>query len=106
MPYRYKSTETKRNKLDNRVYIPTIYPIIPIGDEDIFIWTREKDRLDNLAHKYYGDNTLWWIISRANEHIESGNIGLEPGINLRIPMDTDEILLKFEKLNSPESAGL
>ena len=37
MPYRYKSTETKRNKLDNRVYISTIYPIIPIGDNDKFM---------------------------------------------------------------------
>lgn len=26
----------------------------------------EGDRLDSLAHNYYGDPRLWWVIAQAN----------------------------------------
>lgn len=45
--------------------------------------SREKDRLDILAGKVYGDSKLWWVIAAAS------NIGyspqVPPGVALKIP---------------------
>ena len=59
MPSRYTHTSIKKNKDGKRVFKPTIYPKIPIKDSDIFIYPKFGDRLDNLAHKYYDDVSLW-----------------------------------------------
>ena len=63
---RYSSTREKFDKSGVRVYSTTYYPEIPISNNDSFIVSKEGDRLDNLAHKYYSDNTLWWVIAKAN----------------------------------------
>jgi nucleoid-associated protein YgaU len=44
----------------------------------------QNDRLDLLAHKYYGDTMKWWVIARANNLI-NGSIAIEPGTKLFIP---------------------
>ena len=50
---RYSSTREKFDKSGVRVYSTTYYPEIPISNNDSFIVSKEGDRLDNLAHKYY-----------------------------------------------------
>ena len=44
---------------------------------------KDGERLDQLAHNFYGDGTLWWIIAAASD------IGwwlqVPPGTVLRIP---------------------
>ena len=82
------------------VYKPTLYPNIPLDDNDIFLWTKDGDRLDNLAFKYYKDITLWWIISKANANIKYGRVALEAGIQIRIPMNIEKALKDLELLNS------
>jgi hypothetical protein len=47
--------------------------------------------LDLLANEYYGDSKLWWIIATAN-NINGVNIGLDGGIQLRIPKNKFDIL--------------
>tara|TARA_R110000822_G_scaffold134695_2_gene272347 strand:- start:286 stop:582 length:297 start_codon:yes stop_codon:yes gene_type:complete len=94
---RYEITKLKLDKSGVRVYGTTYYPRIPIKNSDQFIYTRVGDRLDNLAHKYYQDNTLWWILAKANGI--KGKIALKPSILLRIPGDIMGILEKFEDLN-------
>ena len=50
---------------------------------------KERERLDILAGKYYGDGRLWWIIAAAS------NIGwgmqVPPGTRIIIPTDLSEI---------------
>ena len=91
MPSRYANTPLKKNKDGKRVFKPTMYPKIPIRDSDIFIYPKFGDRLDNLAQKYYGDVSLWWIIAKAN-NLDAAHIGLEMDKQIRIPMQTDLIL--------------
>ena len=89
-----------RKKLDNsgvRVYATTYYPQIPIEDSDTFIYTKDGDRFDTLAYKFYGDSTYWWIIAKANGI--RGKLGLKPGTPIRIPGDIVGILQKFNTLN-------
>ena len=59
---RYSSTRRKRDKSNITSYTTTMYPSIPIENSDKFIVTKIGDRLDTLAHRYYGDITLWWVI--------------------------------------------
>jgi hypothetical protein len=81
-----------------RVFKPTIYPTIPIEDSDVFIYPKFGDRLDNLAHKYYGDVSLWWIIAKAN-NLDEAHIGLEVDKQIRIPIDINPILNKLKEMS-------
>ena len=100
---RYSNTSIKRDKSGVRVYNTTFYPSIPIDDSDQFIYTKFGDRVDALANEYYGDVTLWWIISKANGI--KGQAGLKPGQLLRIPGQVEEILSNFRDLNGGGTSG-
>jgi len=81
-----------------QVYKTTIYPPIIPSNNDILITSTDTDYLDTLAHKYYKDATLWWIIANAN-NIGKGRLSIEPGTQLRIPFDIISIINQFKKLN-------
>ena len=76
----------------------TIYPEIPRTEEDIYIITRDTDRLDLLAGQYYQDVTLWWIIATAN-NLGKGTLVLEAGTQLRIPSNIETVIKLYEELN-------
>ncbi len=95
---RYKDTQIGIDKDNNRVYKPTFYPKIEILDSDIFIISKDKDRLDLLANKYYSDPSLWWVIAKAND-ITLGKFSLNAGLELRIPMNIPKIVSDLEQLN-------
>lgn len=85
----------------NRTYYKNIeYPKIPISSNDIYILSRVGDRLDSMANDFYRDNSLWWIISKANaDKISRDSFFIKPGLQLRIPQDTEKIIQDFEKIN-------
>jgi hypothetical protein len=94
---RYKDYKTKKYK-NRELYRTILYPLIPPRISDLYIIPNENDRLDLLAHKYYGDVRYWWIIAQAN-HLGKGSLRVKPGIRLRIPIDKNSILQDFEKIN-------
>jgi len=98
MPSRYKDTAIKLNRKKKPVFKPTMYPKIPLRDSDVFIYPKFGDRLDNLAHKYYGDVSLWWIIAKAN-NLDSAHIGLEVDNQIRIPTNIQPILTKLKEMS-------
>ena len=67
------------------VFATTKLPIIPKSEEDKYIFSREGDRLDQLADQFYGDPRLWPFLALAN-HLGKGSLGVPPGIQLRIPV--------------------
>jgi hypothetical protein len=92
----------KRTPIPNRTILAiTRYPVIERDSEDIFIETRIGDRFDTIADEFYSDVTLWWIIAKANVLI-NGTLAVEPGIRLRIPVNTEKIINKFYELNNTE----
>ena len=93
---RYKSTLQFNDELGNRHFGITMYPKIPKVSSDIYIVARKGDRLDILAHKYYEDSTLWWIIAQAN-HLGKGSISVSVPQRLRIPTNIDAILKNLER---------
>lgn len=51
------------------------------------------ERLDVLAHKYYGDEDYWWVIALANRIMDP--FMMVPGTRLRIPSEAKVILDKL-----------
>jgi len=88
------------NKGNSRVYLSLYYPEIPTSDSDVYIIANEADRLDLLAQQYYGDVNNWWIIAHAN-HI-NGTFYLNPGDQIRIPMDVAATIQAFKDINNAQ----
>ena len=95
---RYDDILLKFNKKGQRVLVPTIYPTIPISDNDQFVYPQDGDRLDNLAYKYYNDASLWWVIAQANE-LGKGRTILNPNFQIRVPGNHTKIIADFNNLN-------
>ena len=55
-------------------YVNVIYPQIPLGSQDIYVYTTQGDRYDSLALTFYKDSSLWWIINRANPNQDSASL--------------------------------
>lgn len=96
---RYQNTPQKINKENQRVLRPILYPPIPKKSTDIYIYTTVGDRLDNLAHAYYGDVNLWWILAEANG-VGKGTFSLESGVLFRIPKQYEDILTEYDLINN------
>jgi len=63
------------------------YPEIEAQDDDILHTVEKGDRIDKLAHKYYGTVRLWWVIACANEWDEPLTAMIE-GDEITIPSPT------------------
>ena len=96
---RYDSSQIQTRWDGKRVYKITQYPPIPISDTDIQVISNETSCLDDMAYKYYGDPTLYWIIGNAN-NLGKGRLSVPPGLNIRIPIDVNGIVNEFNRLNS------
>lgn len=91
-PYDYKNisrySKTLRIVDDDTgtVYHETINKYIlkeSTDDKYITVEDTEKDRLDIIANKMYGNPTLWWVIAIANNMVDSFNV--PSGTVLRVP---------------------
>ena len=52
--------------------------------------TKEKERLDTIAGKAYGDATLWWVIAAASGI--GWNLQVPPGTVIRIPVNLNKVM--------------
>ena len=96
---RYKYTKiVKDGVTKNRVLGSTDYPVIQSKDTDIVYYIRYDDTYMKLANKHYGDQSLWWIIARANNNY-TGNFTMKIGEKIKIPTEIGEILKQLGKLN-------
>ena len=99
MPNRYQYSTTLTNKYTKKKYLGSlIYPKIKPNNNDMYVISQQSDRLDILASKYYGDQSLWWIIAIAN-NLNDASLSIEPGTQMRIPSNLSAILNEFEKIN-------
>ena len=63
---RKEVTSKHRKKMSPEHNETVYYEQIPEHNSDMYYLAQEGDRLDNLAFRFYGDSSLWWIISIAN----------------------------------------
>ena len=92
-----KSTDKKR------VYATVRYPEIRRSFEDTYVYTTIGDRYDTLALQYYGDSSLWWIISSANGSLVQDSLTPPLGTQLRIPPNPTPIIAEYENINQQSS---
>lgn len=78
----------------------TKYPDVALSFEDIYVYSTQGDRFDILANQYYGDSTLWWIISSANNNLKQDSYYIPEGVQIRIPQNISNIISEFEELNN------
>ena len=97
---RYQNISKIKSSTGITYYRDNKYPIVPVSTNDIYIITTLGDRFDTLAQQYYGDSTLWWVISIANNNLQQNTLYLSGGIRLRIPIDLQSILNSYYTLNS------
>lgn len=97
---RYKDIPIVTNSSNTRYYAESKYPEIPLSENDVWVITTVGDRFDTLAQQYYGDKSLWWIISIANNSLTQNSLFPPLGSQLRIPLDISTILFEYNQLNS------
>ena len=97
---RIKHAIIKRDFNQKRYYKPLKYPPIPLSNKDLYIRTSVGDRLDILAHMFYKDIRLWWVIMNANIGIiKRDSYALDSNLEIRIPQNIENIVANFEKIN-------
>ena len=96
---RYSNISVKKTESGKRMYTTTRYTDIPRSFEDIYIYTTIGDRFDTLAQQYYGDSSLWWIISTANDSTLQNSLTPPIGSQIRIPSNPTPIIAEYEIIN-------
>lgn len=90
-----------QEKIKRKVaYTTSRYPEVPLSEDDIYVYTTQGDRFDTLANLYYGDSSLWWIISIANTDVTNqSSLNIPIGTQIRIPNNYAEVIREFESIN-------
>lgn len=99
MNYRYENIQILKDNTGERYYSNNIYPDIPLSNDDNYIITVLGDRLDLIAFDFYGDSSMWWIIASANA-LPGDSLYLEPGSQLRIPVNVSAIVNEYKQVNT------
>jgi hypothetical protein len=99
-----------KTKIDgNVVYQTSRYPEVPLSSNDIYVYTTQGDRFDVLAQQFYGDSSLWWVISVANtavagtdlpSDLPQNTLVIPEGLQIRIPANYSTVVNAFNAINS------
>ena len=98
--YLFSATVNVDTDRKRRYYSPLLPPTIEKDDTDIYVITQVGDRLDQLAYQYYQQAELWWIIAAANPTLRKDSLFLEPGVQLRIPANSNDVLDDLQLQNT------
>ena len=96
---RYTNIENIYTESGKRYKSTVKYPDIPLSFNDIYVYTDEGDRFDILAQQYYGDSSLWWVISSANSDLPQNSYYIPEGRQIRIPQNIAAVFSQFKALN-------
>ena len=81
---RYSTRSIIRDNDGYRKLATSIIPNPDISDDDVYIQITSTDRLDKLAHLFYQNSALWWIIDAAN-NLGKGSWIVPQNTSIRIP---------------------
>lgn len=95
---RYQDVPVLQSKQGKHYRATVVYPNVPASEADYYVITTGGDRYDTLAQQFYNDHTLWWIIAAANNS-ERASLFVQPGIQLRIPGNVEDIINSFREIN-------
>jgi nucleoid-associated protein YgaU len=89
---RYQFTKTTQDR-----YGTTRYPKFSKQQSDLYIISREGDRLDLLANEFYKDPRYWWVLAEAN-NVGKGTMIVPAGLQLRIPFPITDLLDRLREV--------
>jgi phage tail protein X len=89
----------RKGEPGKRNYVNIKYPEIPLSVNDTYVYATQGDRFDILALQYYGDSSLWWVISTANGDLPQNSYYLPLDKQIRIPSDVAAIIANYNALN-------
>ena len=95
----YNNADILTTSTGKQYYKAKQFPSIPPSANDLYVVTVEGDRLDLLSYTYYKDASFWWVIAFVNNNITLGSMFPEPGTQLRIPININEVLSIFNNTN-------
>ena len=81
-------------KIKNKKFMYTGTSYLPKHEDknsDILLIATQGDRCDLIAQEYYGTTELWWYVASVN-NLKSNNI--EAGTQLRVPVSTEQAIIK------------
>lgn len=93
----YQELVSKRNIKQLVQYSTQIFPeLTPERRQSIiydsYVWKR-GDRFYKLAHKYYGDGSLWYLIAWFNQAPTENHINI--GDTIMIPINSERVMTYF-----------
>lgn len=99
MDSRYLVNKRFRDSRD-RVYLAnTLYPDVPVSEDDWYVITTAGDRYDVLSQQFYSTMEFWWVIAVANG-LPCDTLCPEIGIQIRIPADPRGYVESLKEENS------
>lgn len=94
-----KKIDSEGKEMKVRRLSTVMYPDFYTGN-DTRIISQDGDRLDILAKEFYNDETLWYVIARAN-NLGKGSMHIPPGEIIIIPyedsMGISEMMTAFNR---------
>tara|TARA_R110000824_G_scaffold350263_2_gene537188 strand:+ start:471 stop:812 length:342 start_codon:yes stop_codon:yes gene_type:complete len=102
---RYSNISIIKNPKGKRMYTEIKYPDVPLSENDAYILCNNTDRYDKLAQTYYGDSSLWWVISIANNASSQDSLFPPLDAYIRIPGNYVDVITKFNILNKSSNSS-
>lgn len=85
------------SKVKDARYSSTRYPSFPKRMTDLYIISREQDRLDLLSNEFYKDPRYWWVLAKAN-NLGKGTLDVPMGIQIRIPFPITDLTVSLREV--------
>ena len=100
MQSRYFGIKVVRSNITgSQYYTNSVYPDIPVSDNDYYVITTLGDRLDLMAQDFYQDSSLWWIIALANA-LPGDSLYPPIGTQIRIPVNPQSVVTNYKNENN------
>ena len=98
---RYRFTKIRKEEDGIQYRSITEYPKVTPKNSDRVYFTKQGERWDNIAYKFYEDTSLWWILARANK-IGLGSLNVKAGKQIRIPENPQIIIEEYNEINKKQ----
>ena len=96
---RYSNIAITTDENSRQYKVNSIYPTVPISEDDFYVITTLGDRYDTLSNQFYKTSEYWWIIASANT-ADRDTLAITPGTQLRIPANPQQYISDYENFNN------
>jgi nucleoid-associated protein YgaU len=96
---RYSNIATTTDENGRLYKVNSIYPEVPLSEDDFYVITTLGDRYDTLSSQFYKTSEYWWVIAAANTE-NRDTLAITPGTQLRIPANPETYITRYKSFNN------